>query len=46
VELDLETFLTTLYVKVDDLYQSHVRPGYCQMLWIGMDSVAILARNG
>lgn len=26
MELDLETFLTTLYVMVDDLYQSHVRP--------------------
>jgi hypothetical protein len=26
VELDLETFLTTLYVMVDDLYQAHVRP--------------------
>jgi len=26
MELDLETFLTTLYVMVDDWYQSHVRP--------------------
>jgi hypothetical protein len=26
MELDLETFLTTLYVMVDDLYQQHVRP--------------------
>jgi transposase len=26
MELDLETFLTTLYVMVDDLYQSHVQP--------------------
>jgi hypothetical protein len=26
MELDLETFLTTLYVMVDDLYQTHVRP--------------------
>jgi hypothetical protein len=26
MDLDLETFLTTLYVIVDDLYQSHVRP--------------------
>jgi hypothetical protein len=26
MELDLETFLTTLYVMVDDLYQRHVRP--------------------
>jgi hypothetical protein len=26
VELDLETFLTTLYVIVDDLYRQHVRP--------------------
>jgi hypothetical protein len=26
MELDLETFLTTLYVMVDDLYQAHVRP--------------------
>ena len=25
MELDLETFLTTLYVMVDDLYQSHVQ---------------------
>jgi hypothetical protein len=25
MELDLETFLTTLYVMVDDLYQGHVR---------------------
>jgi hypothetical protein len=26
MELDLETFLTTLYVMVDDLYQAHVQP--------------------
>jgi hypothetical protein len=26
MELDLETFLTTLYVMVDDLFQQHVRP--------------------
>ena len=26
MELDLETFLTTLYVMVDDLYQQAVRP--------------------
>jgi hypothetical protein len=26
MDLDLETFLTTLYVMVDDLYQLHVRP--------------------
>lgn len=26
MELDLETFLTTLYVMVDDLYQQHVEP--------------------
>lgn len=26
MELDLETFLTTLYVLVDDLYQQHVQP--------------------
>lgn len=26
MELDLETFLTTLYVHVDDLYKEHVRP--------------------
>ena len=26
MELDLETFLTTLYVITDDLYQSHVQP--------------------
>ena len=26
MELDLETFLTTLYVMVDDLYHSHVCP--------------------
>src|SRR5216684_290794 len=26
MDLDLETFLTTLYVMVDDLYQTHVRP--------------------
>ena len=26
MDLDLETFLTTLYVMVDDLYQQHVRP--------------------
>jgi hypothetical protein len=26
MELDLETFLTTLYVMVDDLYQTRVRP--------------------
>jgi len=26
MELDLETFLTTLYVMVDDLYQQYVRP--------------------
>jgi transposase len=26
MELDLETFLTTLYVMVDDLYQERVRP--------------------
>lgn len=26
MELDLETFLTTLYVMVDDLYQRHIRP--------------------
>jgi hypothetical protein len=26
MELDLETFLTTLYVMVDDLYQQHVQP--------------------
>jgi hypothetical protein len=26
MELDLETFLTALYVTVDDLYQSHIRP--------------------
>jgi hypothetical protein len=26
MELDLETFLTTLYVMTDDLYQQHVQP--------------------
>jgi hypothetical protein len=26
MDLDLETFLTTLYVMVDDLFQQHVRP--------------------
>jgi hypothetical protein len=26
MELDLETFLTTLYVMVDDLYQQHIQP--------------------
>ncbi len=26
MDLDLETFLTILYVMVDDLYQTHVRP--------------------
>ena len=26
MELDLETFLTTLYVMVDDLYEQHVQP--------------------
>ena len=26
MELDLETFLTTLYVRVDDLYEQAVRP--------------------
>ena len=26
MELDLETFLTTLYVMTDDLYQDFVRP--------------------
>ena len=26
MDLDLETFLTTLYVLVDDVYQQHVRP--------------------
>jgi len=26
MELDLETFLTTLYVMVDDLYKQHVQP--------------------
>lgn len=26
MDLDLETFLTALYVTVDDLYQSHIRP--------------------
>ena len=26
MDLDLETFLTALYVIVDDLYQSHIRP--------------------
>jgi hypothetical protein len=26
MELDLETFLTTLYVMVDDLYQQYVQP--------------------
>jgi hypothetical protein len=26
MDLDLETFLTTLYVMVDDLFQEHVRP--------------------
>ncbi len=26
MDLDLETFLTTLYVRVDDLYQQAVRP--------------------
>ena len=26
MELELETFLTTLYVRVDDLYQQTVRP--------------------
>jgi hypothetical protein len=26
MELDLETFLTTSYVMVDDLYQAHVQP--------------------
>jgi len=26
MELDLETFLTTLYVRVDDLYEHAVRP--------------------
>ena len=26
MELDLETFLTALYVMVDDVYQSHIRP--------------------
>jgi hypothetical protein len=25
MELDLETFLTALYVMVDDVYQSHIR---------------------
>jgi hypothetical protein len=25
MELDLETFLTTLYVMVDDLYQQYVQ---------------------
>jgi hypothetical protein len=26
MDLDLETFLTALYVIVDDLYQSHIHP--------------------
>ena len=26
MDLDLETFLTALYVIVDDFYQSHIRP--------------------
>ncbi len=26
MDLDLETFLTTLYVRVDDLYQQVIRP--------------------
>jgi hypothetical protein len=26
MELDLETFLTALYVIVDDMYQRHIRP--------------------
>ena len=26
MDLDLETFLTALYVMVDDIYQSHIRP--------------------
>lgn len=26
MDLDLETFLIALYVIVDDLYQSHIRP--------------------
>jgi hypothetical protein len=26
IELDLETFLTALYVIVDDFYQSHIAP--------------------
>jgi hypothetical protein len=26
MNLDLETFLTALYVTVDDLYQRHIRP--------------------
>ena len=26
MDLDLETFLTALYVIVDDVYQTHIRP--------------------
>ena len=26
MDLDLETFLTALYVIVDDLYQDHIQP--------------------
>jgi hypothetical protein len=50
MELDLETFLTTLYVMVDDLYQAHVQPRLptsggpppqladSEVLWLGLAS--------